>query len=196
MARATPDEARSALRHELAKPEYHDTNLIQRVLDWVRRTVENGLDAASQSSPLATLASMVTLLALVGLVAWLVSRTRLSRRAAEARDGGVLTEEVVTSAQLRRRAEAALADGRPAAALVDAFRALTLRQVERGRLDDIPGATAHEVALSLEAAYPSQSRRVDDSAALFDAVLYGGRAASSDQARAVLRLDDELAGAR
>jgi len=192
----TPDEARRALQRELARPEYHDTNLVQRVMDWVKGGIQDALDAASGSSTGHALAVMAVLLGLAGLIGWLVSRTRLSRRARDARQGGVLTEEAVSAADLRRRAEQALADGRPADALVDGFRAMTARQVERGRLADIPGATAHEVALWLEAEYPVQSSRVDVSAALFDAVLYGGRGASAEQARAVLGLDDELAGAR
>ena len=80
--------------------------------------------------------------------------------------------------------------------MVDAYRALAVRQVERGRLDDTPGATAHEVARALAAEYPHQRPRVDASAALFDAVLYGDRPASRDQAAGVLALDDELATVR
>jgi len=189
------DEARSALRTELARPEYHDLNVIQRVLDWVQRTVEGGLNRASSSSPLEALAAMLVLVGLAALVTLLVARTRRSR-SARSRDGGVITDEVVTAAELRARAEAALAAGNTADALVDGFRALTLRQVERGRLDDVPGATAHEVALVLEARFPDHGQRVDDSAGVFDAVLYGGHAASQAQAQAVLGLDDDLAGAR
>ena len=99
----------------------------------------------------------------------------------------------VTAAQLRARAEAALAEGRYAPALVDGFRALAVRQVERGRLEDLPGATAHEVAAALATAYPEQRVRVDGSALLFDEVLYGDRPATRDQATGVLALDDELA---
>lgn len=191
----SPDEAREALRRELARPEYHDLNLIQRVLDWVERAVQGGLDRASTSSPLEATAAMLVLGGLAALVTLLVSRTRRSR-SSESRDGGVLTDEVVTAAELRSRAEAALAAGDTADALVDGFRALTLRQVERGRLDDVPGATAHEVALALEARFPDHGQRVDDSAGVFDAVLYGGHPASQAQAQAVLGLDDDLAGAR
>jgi hypothetical protein len=191
----SPDDARNALRLELARPEYHNTNVIQRVVAWLQRTVQNGLDAASRSSPAEAIAAMVVLLALVALVFWMVSRTRRTQRAAE-RQSGVLTDVAVSAAELRSRAELALAEGRAAEAVVDGFRALALRQVERGRLQDVPGATAHEVALSLEATYPVQSSQVDQSAALFEAVLYGGHGASADQAIALLRLDDELAGAR
>ena len=104
----------------------------------------------------------------------------------------MLTDEVVTADQLRARAEAALAAGRPEEAVVEGFRALTVRQVERGRLGDSPGATAHEVAVLLAAEHPPLAERVDASALLFDSVLYGDRPATPEQARSVLALDDDL----
>jgi hypothetical protein len=79
---------------------------------------------------------------------------------------------------------------------VDAFRALAVRQIERGRLDDQPGATAHEVAARLASSYPQEGSRVGRAADLFDATLYGDRPATRDDASAVLGLDDTLAGAR
>ena len=187
------DEARSLLRRELLHPEYHQQNLVEQVLAWLQRPVGQGLDAAAQAPPLTTLAAMVVLLLLVVALAWLLSRARrTARQGAEAR--AVLTDEVVTATELRTRAEAALAQGRPTDALVDGFRALTVRQVERGRLDDTPGATAHEVADVLGATYPHQRQRVDGSARVFDLVLYGDRPATGEQARDVLSLDDELTG--
>ena len=71
-----------------------------------------------------------------------------------------------------------------------------MRQVERGWLDDRPGATAHEVAGALASTYPDQRGRVSGSADLFDAVRYGDRPATRDQAAEVLALDDALAGRR
>lgn len=188
-------EARSWLRRELLHPEYHQQNLVEQVVTWLERQVGRGLDAAAGAPPLSTFAGMVVFLFLAVALAWLVSRARRTARApAEARS--VLTGEVVTAAALRARAEAALADGRHGEALVDGFRALTVRQVEHGRLDDAPGATAHEVADALGAAYPHQRTQVDDGARLFDSVLYGHRPATRDQAGSVLALDDELADRR
>ena len=138
---------------------------------------------------------MLIFLLLLGGLVWLLSRTRGTRRA-RVGSGPVLDDPVVSAAQLRARAEAALADGRTEQALVDGFRALTVRQVERGRLEESPGATAHEVALSLATRFPQHGERVGDNARLFDLVLYGDRPASTDQATNVLRLDDELAAAR
>lgn len=191
----SPDEARSWLRRELLHPEYHQQNLVEQLISWLERQVGRGLDAAAGAPPLSTFAAMVVFLLLAASLAWLASRARRNARAA-AEPRSVLTGEVVTAGALRARAEAALADGRHGEALVDAFRALTVRQVERGRLDDAPGATAHEVADALGSAYPQQRTRVDQGALLFDSVLYGHRPATRDQAGSVLALDDELADRR
>jgi hypothetical protein len=191
----SPEEAESLLRRELLKPEYHDQNLLQRIPTWVDRQVSRGLDAASGAPPLSTFAAMVLLVLLVGALAWLLTRARATART-ERGQRAVLTDEVVSAAELRARAERAFAEERYVYAVIDAYRALAVRQVERGRLDDAPGATAHEVALALAAEYPHQRPRVDASAALFDAVLYGDRPASRDQAAGVLALDDELATVR
>ena len=138
---------------------------------------------------------MVVFLLLLGALVWLLSRTQRTRRA-RSTIGPVLGRDVISAAELRARAEAALTGGRPAEALVDGFRALAVRQVERGRLDDSPGATAHEVAMSLAAEFPQHGERVGENARLFDLVRYGDRPATPEQATGVLTLDDELAGAR
>ncbi|WP_237448247.1 DUF4129 domain-containing protein [Nocardioides flavescens] len=184
-------DARSALRRELLRPEYRERDVVQQVLTWLDRVVQSGLDAASTAPPLSTLAAMVLLVALVAVLAWLVSQARRTARTA-AGPRAVLTDEVVTAAQLRERAERALAAGRAEEAVVEGFRCLTVRQVERGRLAEDPGATAHEVATQLAAQFTAAATPLTTAAAAFDAVLYGDRPASTDQARAVLDLDDEL----
>ena len=186
------DEGRSWLRRELLHPEYHQQNVVEQVVTWLQRQLDKGIEAASHAPPLSTFAAMLLFLLLVGGLAWLLSRARRTARQA-AVQRPVLTDGTVTAAQLRARAEAALAEGRYAPALVDGFRALAVRQVERGRLEDLPGATADEVAAALATAYPEQRVRVDGSALLFDEVLYGDRPATRDQATGVLALDDELA---
>jgi hypothetical protein len=191
----SPDDARSWLQRELLDPEYHQENLVERLVTWLQRLVLRGLAAAEQAPPLSTFAAMLVFLLLLGGFVWLLSRTRGSHRDRTAA-GPVLNDEVVTAAELRARAEAALAGGRPEEAVVDGFRALAVRQVERGRLEDSPGATAHEVAMTLATRYPQHGERVGDNARLFDLVLYGDRPATPDQATGVLSLDDELAAAR
>jgi len=185
------DDARSLLRRELLHPDYHQDNLVLRLVNWLARLLDRGLAAARETPALTTFAAMVVGLLLVAAVVWLAGRARRSRRA-PTRRGAVLADEQVTSAELRARAERALAEGRHSAALVDAFRAVALRQVERDRIDDVPGATAHEVALALAEVFPEHAADVNRCAALFDLVLYGGRAATPEQAVDVLGLDDRL----
>lgn len=189
------DEARDRLRRELAKPEYYDADIVQRIIEWIQRSMDDAVGTADRSPTLTWLAALVIAVALGVGIALLVTRARASGQ--RSRDeAAVLTDERVTAAELRSRAEAALAAGRHEAALVDGFRALAVRQVERGRLDDAPGTTAAEVARALGGEFPAHQPRVSSSAGLFDGVMYGERPASRDQAAAVLELDDELRRAR
>jgi hypothetical protein len=184
-------EARSKLRRELLHPAYHQQNLFQQVVSWLFRKVGGGLDRASQAPPLSTFMAMLVFVALALALVWLISRARNTAREKDEKRA-VLTEEIVTADELRARAEAAMEAGRFEEAVVEGFRAIAVRQVERGRLSDTPGATAHEVAVALAREYAAAADRVHQSAGLFDAVLYGDRPASREQAGTVLALDDDL----
>lgn len=191
----SPDQADSLLHRELLRPEYHDQNPMQQFLHWLNRQFESGLEKASSAPTLGAFGAIVVFLLVLVVLGWLFSRTRQTARTRR-ETGAVLTEERVSAADLRARALAALAGGDAATAVVEGFRALTLRQIEVGVLDDQPGATTHEVALSLGAAFPDRRTRIDQAANLFDLVLYGDRPASPDQAEAVLALDDDLVAVR
>jgi hypothetical protein len=190
------DEARDLLQRELTDPAYYEDNLVQRILDWIGRQVDGTVEGSRDTPALTWFAITLVVVLLVGTLGYLAARARGTARARPDREGDVLTAEVVTAAQLRARAEQALAEGRHGAAVVDGFRALALRQVERGRLEDSPGITAHEVAAVLAAEYPGTAERTAAGADLFDAVMYGERPATREQAAAVLDLDVELARAR
>jgi hypothetical protein len=189
----SPDEGRSLLRRELLRPEYRDDDVVNRLLEWVRRAVVRTLDAASSAPPLSTFMAMLLGLGLLLVLLWLVTRTRTARTVRE-RTAAAVPDDSVSADEWRARAEAAYGCGDHGTALVDGFRALAVRQVERGLLDDAPGATAHELGLAVRALHPGREERVDEGARLFDLVLYGDRAATAEQARSVLALDDELAG--
>lgn len=191
----SPDDARAALRRELADPDYYAQNLLQRALDWLGRLFDGGTSEARELPSLGWFVLTVLVLALVGGLALLLSRARLSARQREER-AAVLTAERIDGARLRARALAALESGRFEEAVIDGFRALALRQVERGRLDDVPGLTAHEVARALGAEFPDRASELARGADLFDAVMYGERSATAEQARFVLGLDDVLLAAR
>lgn len=187
------DEARRLLRRELADPKYYQDDLLGRIMDWLERTIDKTVEGASGSGPLSTLVLIVVVLALVAALTLVVSRARRTARA-ERSGPAALTGEVITADELRARAEAALAAGDPSAALVDAYRAAAVRQVERGRIEDVPEATAHELARALAAAFLPHAAAVHRGADLFDQTLYGERVATPEQARELLALDDTLAG--
>lgn len=191
----TPEEGRSWLRRELAGPEYHDLDLVERILRWIERTLSDGIPSAGEVPWAQTVAAMVVFAAILVGLGLLVSRARRSPRVARDRNGDVLTDESLSAAALRARAEAAYASGDHGAAVIDGFRALARRQVERGRLAEDPGLTAAEVAASLEREM-SLEGRAGQAAELFNEVLYGHHPATREQAEGVLALEQELAVAR
>ena len=188
----TPDEARSALRRELLKPEYYDDNLVERLITWLRRQLDKGVEAAVDLPPLQTFAAMVLVVLLVGALVWLVRRARGSARAPRDKQA-VLTDEAVTAAELRARAERGAG-----------------RRPTRGRAGRrLPGAGGAAGGARAPRRHPRRDRArggrgpgprvprsrvgVDTAAALFDSVLYGDRPATREQALDVLTLDDDLA---
>lgn len=191
----TPDEGRELLRRELLDPTYHQDDLLARLVAWLGRRIDDVLGVASNAPPLSAFAAMAIGLSLVLALIWLATRARTSAHL-RTTDGAVLPDVTISAREWRERAELARAEGRDSDALVDGFRALVARQVERGRLDAAPGTTAHEVTQVLQAAYPHQAASMTEGARLFDLVLYGERPATREQADLVLALDDELAGAR
>lgn len=192
----TPEEGRSWLQRELAGPEYHDLDLVERIMRWIERTLSGDLPTPGEMPWAQTVAAMVVFaLLLVGL-GLLVSRARRSPRVARDRNGDVLTAEALSASALRERAEAAYAAGDHGAVVVDGFRALARRQVERGRLPEDPGLTAAEVAASLEREVSTLHGRARAAADLFDEVLYGDHPATAEQAADVLALEHELAVSR
>lgn len=188
------DEARTQLRRELLKPEYHEQDVLGRIGRAIERWLDGTVAQASTAPPLSTAMAILVAVLLVAGLAALLSRARRTARATT--DGAVLTDETVSAGELRARARAAYDAERYEDAVVEGFRALTLGQVERGRLEHQPGATAHEVALALSTEHPALRDRLAEGARLFDLVRYGEREATREQARSVLALDDALAGVR
>ncbi|WP_203338548.1 DUF4129 domain-containing protein [Nocardioides limicola] len=185
------DEGRSLLRREMLRPEYHEEALFERLLMWLTRRVDRLIDVAGALPGGSVVAAVLVLAALVAAGAWLATRANWSKRRVPDPEP-VLVDTSVTAAQWQQRARQALTDGRFTEALLDAFRAVAATAVEDGLLDDLPGATAHEVAGRLA------DLRVEVAAALrvaadrFDEVRYGAGAATADDVHKVLDLIDPL----
>jgi len=168
----SPAQARDWLARELHSSRYRDpwlNSAIRWIADQLRR-----------------------LLALLG---WVLPKVRRESAAASPR-GAVLEDLSITPAFYRSLAARALREGRYDDAVLDGFRAIARDMSDRTLLDDAPGRTAHEVSQALASPFPDHGDRLAVAADLFDAVRYGHRQATVEQAGVVQHLDAELVTTR
>ena len=192
----TPAEARRWLSDELHGSDYHDPWL-DSAIRWILDQIGKLLDGANHlaNSGLSPVITVLVALVAIALVVWVLPKVR--REPFLDRPGGpVLVDPTITASTYRNLAARAFADGRYDDAVLDGFRAIAKDMSDRTLLDDAPGRTAHEVSLELAQPFPDHARRLAQSADIFDAVRYGHRRATADQAGQVLQLDAELVKTR
>lgn len=187
------DQARELLAEELAEDQYSRRESVLRLVqDWLGDLFERLLVALPGTPRLSTVLLVLVGLLVLGAVLFAVSGTRRRQRLAERSDGAVLDESGVSAAGYRRRAEEARRREDWDALLLDSFRALAARSLERTVLPDLPGMTAHEVAAALTPVFPGQAGALASAAGRFDVVRYGGGRATREQAEATARLDRDV----
>ena len=192
--RPDPDPARDWMRNELAKPEYQES-LLQRAVHWFWDQFGKLIDAAGSVGRLNPLLALGLLaLVLVGL-AFVLARLRPEPRS-RAAERAVLDDSRTTAAQYRARADQAMVQERWDDAVVDGMRAVAVGLVERALVDDLPSATAHEVADAATAVFPTEQARLRTAARLFDDVRYGDRHATKDATTDLLDLEGSLRALR
>jgi Domain of unknown function (DUF4129) len=190
----TSPEARDWLEEELRKPVYREPEgLLERLWDWLGRLLSGSEGTGGLPGWTIWLAAALGL-AVVALV--VLRSLRAERRMTVTGAGPVHEGPARSAAEHRASAAAALASGDPDTAVLEGYRALARSAVERTLLDDLPGRTAHEVAVALAPVFPTNAARLASAADTFDAVRYGRRAAAEDAARAVVALDKDLAATR
>ena len=188
----TPGEARARLQQELLAPEYVERNLMSRLWEWLQRWIDDLLVTAS-SVPLARwIAGVVVLLLLVLVALAVVTRFRGSASPKTASTPSPVLATRLGADELRRRALAARERGDHGEAVVDAYRSLAVRQVERRRVLDVPGATAHEVGDQMAEVFPERAQAIRTAASLFDLALYSDRPVTHVDADTVLDLGVDL----
>lgn len=188
--RPDPGQARDWVRAELAKHEYQPS-LLERVTRWLFDKLDAVLRAAGGLGHLSAPVAAIALIILVVGAAFVLARLRptLNR---EQNSGPVRPEVRVSASEHRRLAEQALLAEQYDEVVVEAMRALTVGLVERAVLDDVPAATAREVAQDASAAFPALASSLHTAAELFDAVRYGDRHADRDAAGALLVLEETV----
>lgn len=191
----TRDGAQHAAQTELSKNGYHahDPSAANRVLQWILHKIGNAFDAASRHAPgkgIGLLVIVVVVVAAVALVGATVGRVRRTATAART----VFGTEVVTARDHRERAQAYAAEEQWAQAVREWLRATARELEERAVLDPRPGRTASELCIEASAMLPAIADELRRSTSAFDAIWYGGRAASSDDEQLLRQLDRRVAG--
>ena len=187
----TSPEAQQWVRDELAGGEYlTEPSVWQRFLEWL-----SGL-FAGQSGPglLPTWGVVLVVAVLLAVVALVVLRVVRPEAVTRGRTSAVaaVDDEGLSAADYRDRARASTALGDWDAVLLDGYRAMTASAVERTLLTELPGRTAHEVALALAPVFPTHADALASAASSFDDVRYGHRGTTRTQALATTELDAEL----
>lgn len=192
------DEARRWLQDELDSGDYRlEEPWWLRLWQWVT----DRLPDPAALGPLPPWTTWVVLgavgVAVLAVVLFVTrDRWRTGRLATGGEAGSVLDGARRSAADYRAAARDALAAGRADEAVLEAYRAIAAGAIERTLLDDRPGRTAHEVAQELGQVFDEHATGLGRAGDAFDAVRYGGRSASEEQARAVLDLEAALATAR
>jgi hypothetical protein len=202
----TPDPpvARRWADTELARTEYQRQRpgIVRRFLSWVLEHVDH-LPAVqgSVSGPIVALVATVV----VGLIVLAVWRAGGLRTDARRRARAVFTagQSVLTAAQHRAAADAAVAVNDWGLAVLERFRAIARELEEQGYLSVAPGRTATEVAKDAAEELPVVRERLFTAASVLDRVQYGRRPAGEADQAGLAELDNmirtgrfEVVGAR
>ena len=190
------EEAADAARRELSRPQYDDARppLLLRLLGRALEALDDLLGRLG-GVPGGRVGVLLLALVLGGLVAAVLVRLGPWRGRAAAAPLFAGTR-VRTAQEHREAAEQAAAAGRWADAVRERLRAVVRDLEERGLLDARPGRTAGEVARDGGAAVPAAAEGLRRAATVFDDVWYGGRPAGPEEYDVLVRLDEQVRGAR
>ena len=192
------DTARRWASDELADPVYHESSLLDRLVEWVMDLLDrlfasgDGVGADPRVVGIVLLA-VVVVVALVAL--WIAGPVRRSRRAAA--DRLVFDAADVRAAQeIRAASETAAHRGDWHEAVLERFRAIVRSLEERALLDERAGRTAHEVAVDAGRRLPAAHDDLLAASAVFDEVCYGAATGSQAQYEDLVALDEQVGAAR
>lgn len=188
-------EARQWVLDELAKGHFStEPSPFERLIEWLLRLLSQTPGGGFLPGWAVALV-VVAVLAVVTLVVLRLVRREPSPQQGRSH-GRAVDEEGLAAADYRARARAAVPHADWDAVLLDSYRALAAAAVERTLLSDLPGRTAHEVALALAPVFPALADRLAESASEFDAVRYGRRHTTRAVATATAELDTTILATR
>lgn len=190
-----PDEARHLLLEELARGEYAPRrSLIERIMDLIGSWLDALTSANGSPTPVGTVVAIALALLAVAVAALIVRRTGLWRRRIDLRENTALAGDAqIAPEELRRRAGAAVEEGRHDDAVVLSLRAIVRDLSDRTLLDVTDGMTAHEAATGASRAFPQLRGRLVRTADAFDRAAYSRCGVTAKQAVDAVRFAEYLA---
>ncbi|WP_370894764.1 DUF4129 domain-containing protein [Janibacter sp. GXQ6167] len=187
-------QARDWLVEELRKAPYQDQrSLFDRLVDWLNRQLTRGSEVGAPTEVLWVVL-FVIIAAIIALIVWQMRREPATSRSGD--DHDVLGGSEHTAAEHRELARAAMTASDWNTAVIEGYRAIARGAAERTILPDLPGLTAHEVAIALASAFPAEGSELATAADIFDAVRYGDDRADAAAAERLLALEARLLTAR
>lgn len=192
-------EGRRWLADELARPEYSTQEnpvrrAIRAVIEWFLGLFDS--EAGETISWWWYALVIIAFAVILALIAWAVFRIQPGRRSRVTEQDGVFDEAGISAAEYLARARAAAAEGDFSRAVLDAYRSISADAIERFILDDLPGATAREIAHSLAPVFPDERDTLREAATAFGAVRYGDVRADRASAERLLALQGRIATAQ
>jgi hypothetical protein len=179
-----PDEVRRKAHEILSRPEYREPpkSLLDRINNWVEDLISrlfNGIGVGSGG--LSTLVAYLVLLALAGLLAWLVVWAVQSGAFSGGRGSRQEGDPVIVDTDAYRSAKDWLAEaarheaeGRWAEGLLCRYRALVVELVEREVIAELVGRTAGEYVHDVRQRDPARAPAFAAATELFERAWYGG----------------------
>ncbi|WP_421734358.1 DUF4129 domain-containing protein [Cellulomonas sp.] len=192
-----PDAAtgRRWATEELLDPVYHQQrSLLSRLWDWLSEQLA-GLRTPAALDPVAVLAVVGIVVAVVAIAFLVAGPVRVSRRGPAGRP--VLDhDDARTAEEIRAAADAAASRGDWALAVLERFRAVVRGLEERTVLEERVARTAHEAALAAAARLPTLGDDLVAAGRTFDDVAYGDEPATADDERRLRELDGRVRDTR
>lgn len=167
------DEARRWATEELAKSEYQTepSTWLDSISRWIQDFINGFGDFGVGFSPGGTIAVIVVIAALIGLVVWLVMGPMRRSRAAAA-SAPVWEDDARSAEEMEAAARGAADRGDWDLAVTEIFRATVRKLDDRGVVDVADGMTADEAARAIGAAVPHEALAVNQVATDFDVARY------------------------
>ena len=192
----TRDGAQEAAQRELSKAIYHryDEPWTERALKAIGHAIDQAVNAAGRNAPGGGIGALVIVVLVVGLLVLARWRFGALRRDRPLFSTGVAGDAELTAAEQRASAQRAAAAADWTTAVVAAMRAAAREVEERGWLQPRPGRTADEFAAEVAGRLPGTEAVLRIAARTFDAVVYGGQPATSDDYDSVAAADRMVRG--